>query len=127
MAFSTRASRSNSLIARARAARRVGEERTGLAMRVGGAGKPTERATRVPGRAVGKAGQPHSLTRDALQRLLHNKAAIVGMAVITGDVLLAIFAPVLAPYSPTQQDLLATYANPSRAHLLGTDALGREC
>jgi ABC-type dipeptide/oligopeptide/nickel transport system permease subunit len=48
------------------------------------------------------------------------------MVAIAVDVLLAIFALALAPCSPTRQDLLATYANFSRAQLLGTDAPGRD-
>ena len=41
-------------------------------------------------------------------------------------ILIAIFAPLLAPYSPTQQDLYRVLAPPSRVHLLGTDNLGRD-
>lgn len=40
--------------------------------------------------------------------------------------ILAILAPVIAPYSPNAQDLLNTSAGPSSAHLLGTDNLGRD-
>jgi ABC-type dipeptide/oligopeptide/nickel transport system permease subunit len=97
-----------------------------MAIRSGGTGERVDRAAPARGRAAIRAGQPRGLTRDALQRLLRNRAAVVGLAVIAFDVLLAICAPVLAPYSPTRQDLLATYASPSREHLLGTDALGRD-
>jgi len=38
----------------------------------------------------------------------------------------AILAPVVAPYSPTKQDLDHVLARPSRQHLLGTDDLGRD-
>jgi peptide/nickel transport system permease protein len=38
----------------------------------------------------------------------------------------AILAPVLAPYGPNVQDLLNTSAGPSSSHLLGTDNLGRD-
>ena len=38
----------------------------------------------------------------------------------------AIFAPVLTPYTKTQQDLLNNFAKPSAAHLFGTDSLGRD-
>jgi ABC-type dipeptide/oligopeptide/nickel transport system permease subunit len=39
---------------------------------------------------------------------------------------LAIFAPILAPYSPYDQDLYHVLAPPSAMHWLGTDNLGRD-
>ncbi|GHV79192.1 peptide ABC transporter substrate-binding protein [Spirochaetia bacterium] len=50
---------------------------------------------------------------------------------ISGVVLLLIilccfFAPLLAPYSETGQDLSASLAPPSREHLLGADKMGRD-
>ena len=41
-------------------------------------------------------------------------------------VLLAVFAPWIAPYSPNDQDLLDTLAPPGPEHWLGTDNLGRD-
>lgn len=41
-------------------------------------------------------------------------------------VAVAVLAPVIAPYDPLQQDLLAMLQAPSSAHWLGTDALGRD-
>jgi peptide/nickel transport system permease protein len=41
-------------------------------------------------------------------------------------VLVAIFAPLLTPYSPTEQDFKAQNQSPSAAHPLGTDSLGRD-
>lgn len=38
----------------------------------------------------------------------------------------AIFAPLLAPHSPTDTDILNKWADPSSTYLLGTDALGRD-
>jgi peptide/nickel transport system permease protein len=38
----------------------------------------------------------------------------------------ALLAPWLSPYSPSEQDLLASRQSPSRAHWLGTDVLGRD-
>lgn len=38
----------------------------------------------------------------------------------------AIFAPLVAPYNPAAVDLLRVNSGPSAAHLLGTDALGRD-
>ena len=41
-------------------------------------------------------------------------------------VLGAILAPLIAPYSPDQINLFATYQGPSAQHLMGTDDLGRD-
>jgi peptide/nickel transport system permease protein len=59
-------------------------------------------------------------------RFRRNKLALVGAFIITTMVVVAIFAPLLAPYSPYQQDLLHLTQPPSRAHLMGTDDLGRD-
>ena len=50
----------------------------------------------------------------------------VGLVILIVMVLAAIFAPLLAPYDPYQPDLRNTKAPPSKAHLLGTDELGRD-
>lgn len=39
---------------------------------------------------------------------------------------MAVFAPVLSPHDPIEQDHLATHAEPSLTHPLGTDNLGRD-
>jgi len=41
-------------------------------------------------------------------------------------ILTAIFAPLIAPYNPNEQNILNGLKQPSRDHLLGTDALGRD-
>jgi peptide/nickel transport system permease protein len=70
------------------------------------------------------------LWNDAFQRLRRSPAAIVGVVMIAILVFLAIFAPLVAPYSPTEQNLDAIAAGccpgPSREHLLGVDDLGRD-
>lgn len=60
------------------------------------------------------------------RRLRKNKLAVVGLAVIILLILVAIFAPFIAPYDYAEQDLLNTFAPPSKEHLLGTDDLGRD-
>jgi len=70
------------------------------------------------------------LARDAVQRLRRSPTAIVGAVLVSIFVLVAIFAPVLAPYSPTEQDLSqirpGSFPGPSSEHLLGLDQLGRD-
>ncbi|MBN1848568.1 MAG: ABC transporter permease [Deltaproteobacteria bacterium] len=51
---------------------------------------------------------------------------IFGMVVIAIVIFAAVFAPWVAPYNPYQPDLNSVLQQPSRAHLLGTDALGRD-
>lgn len=53
------------------------------------------------------------------------KLAIVG-GILLAIVLMTIFAPWLAPYDPFQIDMTNRLADPSPAHPLGTDALGRD-
>ena len=61
-----------------------------------------------------------------------NRGAVIGLFVFTALVLVAIFAPVLAPHDPTQQyrDALLTppvwEAGGKAAFILGTDAVGRD-
>lgn len=50
----------------------------------------------------------------------------VALAVIVVLVAVALLAPLISPQSPTAVDLLHPYAGPSKAHLLGTDASGRD-
>jgi oligopeptide transport system permease protein len=63
---------------------------------------------------------------DALRRLGRDKIAVLSAAIILVIVLAAILAPLVAPYGYAQADLGGTWAPPSRAHLLGTDAVGRD-
>lgn len=57
---------------------------------------------------------------------------MVGLGVFLLIVVVGVFAPLIAPHNPNQQDLIARLTPPmwlprgSRAHILGTDALGRD-
>jgi peptide/nickel transport system permease protein len=70
------------------------------------------------------------LWREAWFRLRHNPGAIAGFALVSTFVVIATFAPLIAPDSPLDQNLLLV-ANgccpgPSWHHLLGVDQLGRD-
>ena len=56
---------------------------------------------------------------------LHNKKAIFGLSVMVFFVLVAIFGPLIFPYSP-EIDYANYLASPSWKHPLGTDGLGRD-
>jgi len=49
-----------------------------------------------------------------------------GLVVLAVAIILAIFAPWIAPYDPYEQNLRIALAQPSPEHLLGTDTLGRD-
>ena len=51
---------------------------------------------------------------------------VSGAALVLGWVLVALFAPLLAPFDPLAIDLSAILQPPSSEHLLGTDNLGRD-
>jgi len=67
-----------------------------------------------------------SLWQDAIRRLIQNRAAMIGGITILMLIILAIFAPWIAPYSYSYQNLDIGASPPSAEHLLGTDVLGRD-
>ncbi|MEM8849442.1 MAG: ABC transporter permease, partial [Pseudomonadota bacterium] len=60
------------------------------------------------------------------QALVRNPLAVVGGLIVIGLVLVAAFAPFLAPESPVGQDLQRRLLPPSGDHWMGTDELGRD-
>jgi peptide/nickel transport system permease protein len=63
---------------------------------------------------------------DIWRQLKKNKLAVVALVVLVLLVLVAILAPLIAPYSYTQQNAKLKNAGPSAEHLLGNDRLGRD-
>lgn len=51
---------------------------------------------------------------------------ITTAVVLLTEVVVAVLAPAIAPYNPTQFDVAHRLAGPSAAHLLGTDQFGRD-
>ena len=70
--------------------------------------------------------ETRSRRQDFLKTFFSNRLAVFGTVVMGIFMLMAIFAPLIAPYSPLQQNLLEKFARPSWAHLLGQDELGRD-
>ena len=62
----------------------------------------------------------------ALRRAARSRLAPFGFAVVLAAVIIAVSAPVLAPYDPLKQNLGNALAQPGRAHVLGTDNVGRD-
>ena len=54
------------------------------------------------------------------------KVAVLGLIIVLLYILIAIFAPLLAPYDPVKQELANMLQTPSAEHLLGTDEVGRD-
>lgn len=74
-------------------------------------------------------GEGTSLRKDAWQRLRRDPMAIVGFALILFFLLVAIFAPLLAPYDPAAQPGSVTPTSipgPSAEHWFGLDQYGRD-
>ncbi len=67
-----------------------------------------------------------SLWQDAIRRLIQNRAAMIGGITVVILIVLAVFAPWIAPYSYSYQNLDLGASPPSTEHLLGTDVLGRD-
>lgn len=58
--------------------------------------------------------------------LCHNPLAVIGGCIIIALIIVAAFAPGIAPYSPIGQDLGNRLQPPSALHWMGTDELGRD-
>jgi peptide/nickel transport system permease protein len=67
-----------------------------------------------------------SPARRALRRLFKRKGAILGLILIATFVLLALFAPFVAPYDPIATSWTLVRKAPSAQHWFGTDDLGRD-
>ncbi|MCC7105924.1 MAG: ABC transporter permease [Chloroflexi bacterium] len=63
---------------------------------------------------------------DALARLLENRVATASLVFIGLLLLVAIFAPSVAPYPYDEQHMSQTWQAPSAQYWLGTDAFGRD-
>ena len=55
-----------------------------------------------------------------------NKLTIFGICIVGFFIIIAIFAPMIAPYNPGQIDIDNILTAPSHSHIFGTDSLGRD-
>src|ERR687897_1453324 len=66
------------------------------------------------------------LWRDAGRRLVRDRAALTGLAVVVFLIVVAIIAPLVTPHPPNDQSFRIKLEAPSSEHLLGTDEFGRD-
>jgi len=66
------------------------------------------------------------LIGERFVQLKRNRTATIGAFIVVLLVLIAIFAPVIAPFDPYEANLNEALASPSFRHLMGTDYLGRD-
>ena len=67
-----------------------------------------------------------SLMKEFWGDFIKNRLAMVGLAIVIGLLLVAIFAPFLAPQDPTLQSLPDKRAKPGGKYILGADEFGRD-
>jgi peptide/nickel transport system permease protein len=67
-----------------------------------------------------------SPARRAMRRLFKRKGAVIGLAIIAIFAVVALLAPLIAPYDPIATSWSAVRKPPSAAHWFGTDELGRD-
>ena len=64
---------------------------------------------------------------QAMKKFIHNKKAMLGLAIVTILVLAVVFIPLFADLDPYTTDRAAGFNTPpSDAHILGTDDVGRD-
>jgi len=67
-----------------------------------------------------------SLWLDALERLVRNKAAMLGLIIATVVVFTAVFGPYFAPHDYLRTNLANKAASPTMGNPMGTDLIGRD-
>ncbi len=63
---------------------------------------------------------------NIFRKLINNKFAVIGLMVILLLIIVALFAPIISPYTPSQQNVFERLQAPSLNHFFGTDDLGRD-
>jgi peptide/nickel transport system permease protein len=85
---------------------------------------PTTATTAAPAQAAAaNKGEPW---RRAVRRLVKRRGAMVGIVVVLFFVLVAVAAPLIAPYDPVATSWSAVRKPPSPEHWFGTDEIGRD-
>jgi peptide/nickel transport system permease protein len=61
-----------------------------------------------------------------MRSVLAHKVGCAGLVILSFLLIMAVFAPLLAPHDPNEQDLYHVLEGPSKSHWLGTDDVGRD-
>ena len=75
--------------------------------------------------ALAGGSRPVGNRRRALRRFMRQRLAVIGLVITTFLLLVAIFAPVLAPTAYDAANLMDANSFPSRQYPFGTDEIGR--
>jgi peptide/nickel transport system permease protein len=76
--------------------------------------------------ATGLSAKPLTPSRLAWRRFRRHKLALISAVVLVILVLLAVFAPLLTKYTPTESGTGIPLKGPSSGHPMGTDQIGRD-
>jgi peptide/nickel transport system permease protein len=79
-----------------------------------------------PGMAPPPAARLAARLARAWRLLRQQRKALAGGLIVLGFFLAAVFAPLLAPYGPTEQNFADAMQGPSAAHWMGTDSFGQD-
>ena len=70
--------------------------------------------------------QEYSFVRYTLAKVIRNPLGMLGLIIVCLTIFVAIFANLISPYSPYQQNITQSLDPPSVHHWLGQDDLGRD-
>lgn len=73
-----------------------------------------------------KEERSQSLILESIKLFFQHKLAVIGTVIVFLFLILAIFAPLIAPYEINEQSLGERFSAPSAAHWFGTDDFGRD-
>jgi len=77
--------------------------------------------------ATASAARPSaSMLRRSIAKFLRHPGGMVGLVLFLALVLIALFAPLIAPYDPLRVSPIDALLPPSAEHWMGTDTLGRD-
>jgi peptide/nickel transport system permease protein len=88
--------------------------------------KKTDTKT-AAGSVISRGVPPRVTEFERFRRVFFGRRVVIfGFIIILILLITALFAPLLAPYDPYNQDLASSLQHPSARHLLGTDEIGRD-
>ena len=73
-----------------------------------------------------KKRENESYLSEVISKLTEHKMAMAGLFVLILEILLVVFLPYIMDLNPYDSDYMSFAQAPSSAHLLGTDAIGRD-